>query len=287
MRNPYNHIDMRVRDMVSARPFYEALLKALGFTGPEEVHEPDGRVWQNFRFRHGPIPSQFVGLIELQDHQANENCLAFHVPTRQRVDEVAAIAAAAGGQVEAPEICPEYGDTYYVAFLRDPSGNRLEVCCFVEAGETSDRSDVMAAVACVQLPESYRIRAWRRADYESVAELGKSSHLASLGDEPDQLLRAWAGSWPALVVAHEAEGLVGYLRAISDYEYHSEVIDLVVTPRNSRAELQRALLSVCQALVPRTQLSIRAKSETVETLRSLGLTESVNFSGRFDPASQD
>jgi catechol-2,3-dioxygenase len=30
--NPFGHIDLRVRDLVEAEPFYDALLPALGFT---------------------------------------------------------------------------------------------------------------------------------------------------------------------------------------------------------------------------------------------------------------
>jgi len=32
MRRRYDHIDLRVRSLAEARPFYEALLPALGFT---------------------------------------------------------------------------------------------------------------------------------------------------------------------------------------------------------------------------------------------------------------
>jgi predicted enzyme related to lactoylglutathione lyase len=31
-RNPFGHVDLRVRDLGAALPFYEALLPELGFT---------------------------------------------------------------------------------------------------------------------------------------------------------------------------------------------------------------------------------------------------------------
>ncbi len=253
MRNPYNHIDMRVRDMAAVLPFYVEFLGALGFLGPEEVVEPDGRVWQNFRFRHGPLPSQFFGLIEDGEHRPNDNCLAFHVPTRQRVDEVARLAAAAGGQVEEPVVCPEYGREYYAAFLKDPSGNRLEVCCFLESDGAGRRPDIVRAVEGVVLPDSYSIRAWRRQDVEAVGRL-------TVQGEDENRLAAWAGSWPALVVVHGRE-LVGCLRAISDFETTTQLIEVQVDPAHRGLGLDRALVEVCQRLVPRTRIDLNSKSE--------------------------
>jgi catechol 2,3-dioxygenase-like lactoylglutathione lyase family enzyme len=63
-------------------------------------------------------------------HRPNLTRLAFCAPTREEVDRIAAIAAAAGARAyEAPALCDEIAENYYAAFFEDPDGNRLEVVC--------------------------------------------------------------------------------------------------------------------------------------------------------------
>lgn len=53
--------------------------------------------------------------------------VAFAAPSRQSVARFHAAALQHGGQDNgAPELCPEYGEHYYAAFVLDPDGYRLE-----------------------------------------------------------------------------------------------------------------------------------------------------------------
>ena len=121
--NRFGHIDLRVRDMEEALPFYAALLPALGF-----VHEYHGETWKVWA-AEGTLPSAaYFAVTEDRGHTPNANRIAFWAESRDEVDRVAAIARAAGAQVESgPRECPEYDPSYYAFFFRDPSGNRLEV----------------------------------------------------------------------------------------------------------------------------------------------------------------
>jgi len=121
--NPFGHIDLRVKDMEAALPFYTALLPALGFL--EEDHGERWKVWSD----GGPLPStSYFAIIEEPGHWPNGNRIAFWVATPQDVDRVAAVAVEAGAAVESgPRLCPEYSPSYYAVFFADPSGNRLEV----------------------------------------------------------------------------------------------------------------------------------------------------------------
>jgi predicted enzyme related to lactoylglutathione lyase len=120
--NPFGHIDLRVRDMTAALPFYEALLPALGFT-----QRYDGPTWKVFATT-GELPgAAYFGIVESADHTANENRIAFWVSGREEVDRLASVAEAAGAQeLSGPKDMP-YGPDYYAAYFTDPSGNRFEL----------------------------------------------------------------------------------------------------------------------------------------------------------------
>ena len=59
-----------------------------------------------------------------------ESHIAFSAPDRATVRAFFDAAVAAGGQVlHEPRLWPEYHDTYYGAFVRDPEGNNVEAVC--------------------------------------------------------------------------------------------------------------------------------------------------------------
>jgi catechol 2,3-dioxygenase-like lactoylglutathione lyase family enzyme len=122
MANRFGHIDLRVADMETALPFYEAFLPALGFT--ERYHGPS---WKVFGTTDELPGGAYFGLVESPGHVANENRIAFWAADRDDVDRLAAIAVSAGAlEVSGPKEMP-YGPDYYAVFFADPSGNRFEV----------------------------------------------------------------------------------------------------------------------------------------------------------------
>ena len=124
-RNPFSHIDLRVRSFAKVTEFYRALLPELGFIvwwGEE------GGEWRGAS-TDAPFPGKaFFGFTENPAHQPNGTCIAFWVDDRKAVDRIAEVARGAGGlNIEGPELSPEYSDDYYAVFFEDPDGNRLEV----------------------------------------------------------------------------------------------------------------------------------------------------------------
>ena len=125
-----DHIDQRVRSASEATPFYDALMTALGMrriTGDQDD-------WVGYAYEEqdgdGPTPTPFFGLNPSPDHRPGETRIAFWAETRSDVDRIAdAVRLAGARSVEGPELCEEYGPTYYAVFFEDPGGNRFEVCC--------------------------------------------------------------------------------------------------------------------------------------------------------------
>ena len=122
MRRRYDHIDLRVRNLLEARVLYEALLPALGFTRRMEVDD-----WLQFEAVEAEASAEFFGVTESPEHIANECRIAFWAESTAEVDRLAHLVIRSGGrQVEGPGYLE--GPGYYAVFFEDPSGNRLEIC---------------------------------------------------------------------------------------------------------------------------------------------------------------
>ena len=122
MRRRYDHIDLRVRSLAEARPFYEALLPALGFTRDVGIES-----WLQFEAAGAGSAPEFFGVTESSRHAANECRIAFWADSTSEVDQLAEIVARAGARnVEGPGY--HEGPGYYAVFFEDPSGNRFEIC---------------------------------------------------------------------------------------------------------------------------------------------------------------
>jgi catechol 2,3-dioxygenase-like lactoylglutathione lyase family enzyme len=128
----FDHIDLRVKDMETARKFYGKFLPQLGFVreraepAPAEVPGGDFHTF----YSAGEKPSEFFGFTEDKNHQPNGTRIAFWADTREEVDRVAKLVREAGGKaLEGPEICADYSPGYYAFFFEDPDGNKLEICC--------------------------------------------------------------------------------------------------------------------------------------------------------------
>ena len=122
MRRRYDHIDLRVRNLSEARPFYEILLPALGFTREAKIEG-----WLQFEAAGPDGATEFFGVTESPQHIANECRIAFWADSISEVDKLAEIAVRAGARnVEGPMMYE--APHYYAVFFEDPCGNRFEVC---------------------------------------------------------------------------------------------------------------------------------------------------------------
>jgi predicted enzyme related to lactoylglutathione lyase len=122
-KNPFSHIDLRVRSFANVTGFYRALLPELGFTMWGEKGE-----WRGASTA-GSFPGKaFFGFTEDPRHEPNATCIAFWVRTREEIDRIGEVVRRAGGQnIEGPALSSQYSEDYYAVFFEDPDGNRLEV----------------------------------------------------------------------------------------------------------------------------------------------------------------
>jgi catechol 2,3-dioxygenase-like lactoylglutathione lyase family enzyme len=110
----FDHITIRVADSVAAEAFYNTVLPTLGIGEPWKHNDYTG--WgPHFSLAHDDQPVT-SGLH-----------IAFAAPSREHVDEFWRVGTQAGYEDDGtPGPRPQYSDSYYGSFLRDPDGNSVE-----------------------------------------------------------------------------------------------------------------------------------------------------------------
>lgn len=107
--------------MHRARPFFESLLPALGFTRNDSNEK-----WLEFEYDDGDRVTDYFAVTESSNFQPNQTRIAFWAESKDAVDALAGVVRKAGARnIEGP--CFET-DFYYAVFFEDPDGNRFEIC---------------------------------------------------------------------------------------------------------------------------------------------------------------
>ncbi|HMJ76723.1 MAG TPA: VOC family protein [Iamia sp.] len=116
-----DHLSIQCRDLKAALDFYDAVLAPLG-----------GRRIMDFTTVAGygvDFPSFWVGPLTTGDG-FRESHIAFTAPDRDAVVAFRDAAVELGAEVlHEPKVWPEYHESYFGAFVRDPDGNNVEAVC--------------------------------------------------------------------------------------------------------------------------------------------------------------
>jgi catechol 2,3-dioxygenase-like lactoylglutathione lyase family enzyme len=117
-----HHLSFAVEDLARSAAFYDAALITLGYV----------RVWaDSTAVGYGPPDGGDKFAIRLRRGRVSVPGDGFHAafaaPSRDDVVRFYEAALLFGGQDNGrPELCPEYGEHYYAAFVIDPDGYRIE-----------------------------------------------------------------------------------------------------------------------------------------------------------------
>ena len=123
-----DHVSVGADDIAAARAFY---LPVLATVGLRIVDEAPGRYVD---FGAGGAEDPEFSVETPTDGRpassGNGVHVAFRAPSRGAVDAFHAAALAAGGRSDgAPGPRPDYGPSYYGAFVFDLEGNKIEAVC--------------------------------------------------------------------------------------------------------------------------------------------------------------
>jgi catechol 2,3-dioxygenase-like lactoylglutathione lyase family enzyme len=120
-----DHISITVRDLARAKPFYRAVMQALGAVVAYEREDAIGFGERNRPHddRHSYI-SVYASPAATPDARRH---VCFRAKSEAMVRAFHAAGLACGGADEGPPGLRDYHPGYFAAFLRDPDGNKLEV----------------------------------------------------------------------------------------------------------------------------------------------------------------
>ncbi|CAN0627253.1 Glyoxalase-like domain containing protein [Burkholderia multivorans] len=123
-----DHVSIGVPDLDAARPFYDAIMTALG---ARKVYDRTDALGYGERCSSSDTASTFVAVyLDASPIGANKRHWCFKAVNREQVDTFFAAGLAAGGRSDGePGLRPHYHSDYYAAFLVDPAGNRVEAVC--------------------------------------------------------------------------------------------------------------------------------------------------------------
>jgi catechol 2,3-dioxygenase-like lactoylglutathione lyase family enzyme len=116
-----DHVSLQVTDLPESAAFYDAVLAALGGRRLRELGRTIGYGAQR--------PCFWIG-VATTPGDAREAHIAFAAADRDAVVAFWEAAMAHGAEgLHPPKVWPEYHESYFGAFVRDPDGNNVEAVC--------------------------------------------------------------------------------------------------------------------------------------------------------------
>ncbi len=120
-----DHVSITVRDLGSARRFYDGIFKVLNLP---KAYEREDALGYGARNRPGDDQHSYLSVFQSDAARADpRRHWCFRAASAAQVRAFHAAGLAAGGRdAGAPGLREHYHPQYYAAFLEDPEGNRIE-----------------------------------------------------------------------------------------------------------------------------------------------------------------
>lgn len=139
-----DHVSIPVSRLADARPFYDAVMQALGAA---KVHDRADALGYGERCGPGDAQHTYLSILAtpgMSPDAAARRHWCFKAPDRAAVDAFHAAGLAHGGRDGgAPGLRAHYHSQYYAAFLLDPDGNNIEAVFHGEAERSAKSVEIM------------------------------------------------------------------------------------------------------------------------------------------------
>ena len=122
-----DHVYVAVRAMAVAEPFYDTVMRLLGFRkGTAPIGGEPHAHYFNQVTQYTIRPAKRASAPH-DPYAPGLHHLCFRVATQADVDTAARELGALGIAASAPRLYPEYAADYYATFFEEPDGIRLEI----------------------------------------------------------------------------------------------------------------------------------------------------------------
>lgn len=127
-----DHVSISVRDLEASRRFYDAVMAALGC---EKVYDRPGALGYGARCSAAEPTHTFLAVyLSAAANVDDKRHWCFKAESQAQVRRFHSAALANGGVCDGPPgLRPQYHESYYAAFVRDPQGNRIEAVCHAQS----------------------------------------------------------------------------------------------------------------------------------------------------------
>ena len=127
-RSMLDHLSIQCADLDASAHFYDTVLAPLG---GRRVMDFGGTIGYGKDF-----PSFWIG-APVTGEGFRESHIAFTATSRDAVQSFFEAAVADGAEIlHEPRLWPEYHESYFGAFVRDPDGNNVEAVCHTPQSQT-------------------------------------------------------------------------------------------------------------------------------------------------------
>jgi len=117
-----DHLSIQCADLPASAAFYDAVLAPLGGTRIVDLGDVIG-------YGTGGRPDLWIAR-QTTGTGFRESHIALTAPSREAVRAFFDAAIDQGARIlHEPRVWPEYHETYYGGFVRDPEGNNVEAVC--------------------------------------------------------------------------------------------------------------------------------------------------------------
>jgi len=283
-----HHLDLNVSDPVRSAPFYDRVLRHMGFTRViEAASGEDGFDW--IAPREGGRFS--IGVVRARDSSKTHDRyapglhhLALHAKSREDVDRLYSLLLKIDAEIlDPPAEYPQYGPGYYAVFFLDPDGLKLEYV--VESEQPWDSS-----LKSQDLQMEPKIRTARISDFDILIKLIEEYYqYDSLDFDPR---RIGAGLWKLLQdgnlgcawIAEQGAEVAGYVLLTFNYDlefggYEGIITDLFLREKFRGCGIGRLMIDRVEAHcradgISTIELQVEIENRTAHSFyRKLGFSQ--------------
>lgn len=139
-------------------------------------------------------------------------------------------------------------------------------------GITRKQQHLESVLRTQPLPADIHLRGWQATDFPAIQRLSNAEDWPTPNNRPEEALRSWEHSEPALVLYKDAR-LIGFVRGLTDGEVTTYITELLVDANYRNKGYGRLLLDICHALHPHTRLDLISTEESTAFYKKAGFRD--------------
>lgn len=133
-----------------------------------------------------------------------------------------------------------------------------------------------AILSQIPMPEGFSIRMFEEKDFSFIQELYKKEGWVTILKRPEDALKAWKNSNLVLVAIHN-DKIIGVIRALTDTEITTYVIELLIEKEYRSKGIGKSLIDTCHLLYPNTRIEVLASESSEKFYKSFGFRDYFGF----------